>query len=750
MSKNAQRQAKQARKKELKRRKEKHREKKAAIQSLTNRLEVRLEKQVARAWVDEVKEDVAMFDDVVLAELSAEDAQYARCIRDALSEVGQQIVGDAVEALRVIPRRSVFAEWRVFILGLAQWQSGKLAEAEEAWTRLDTERRPWRMAVSLMLAHRPDLTELKLSGGASAHEDNLWLSHCDEQLLNHAKLVRQTQVDRVALRSARGVLKIDTDVEDATITPDHISWLREFTKSYKAIEPALVQALHETAIFRAFAGPFIDVFKQCVQHFVGPRHDPDCYLVRYFFEESLERPEYPGSAQKYINDYLIKQLPYNKNLPAGLRSAIASNLYCILAAQELAKGSTSVGFFSRGYDKCDERLVEQHFNNALKSYPANRMAYEGYETWIESRLSDPDLLTDARKIIESRLADIRVVRLQHLPNDIDTRLELVDYLLEAGRSDEAEGHVEWLAGTRRDNPLADAMTWKWHLLEAMRLCRRKATVAQAHDHLQEAQKEWPRWLSAEWLPYLRAAVEMRQGKVDAFESMPTQDRSPSKVADACMRLGAAQRMALPASDLKPLRQAVDEYVKKIKELQHTDLLPAAAFFWDLNRSRLKYPAFRMHGTKFLARLIELYNAQPNLVNKRLNEPEIIAAIMSMANEGLFTDGNYNVRAPQFLRPHTEVPSVAAATMCAICRGSLSWAVEQNKHLVELILETIATTTDPFYRHFYRSLADQYEEKLRQLNNRPGFGNFFGRFMGGQRDEEDLCDCPNCRRRRGEI
>lgn len=444
------------------------------------------------------------FADAVPQQLAGELAEQVTCVRQALGEFCQRAPGAAVERLAAIPRRSPMADWRILVRGLLNWQAGELAEASAAWSRLDRQRRPWRIATSLVLAHRDDLTELKHGAAADASsESDPWVANCDDPLLVHAKLVRQSQVQRVALRNAAGIAKIKTEAPDATVCPDQIAWLRKLTKQYQSIDPALVQSLHETTIMRALLGPYVDVFEQCVKSFRGPRHDRTNMLAKAFFHREGGNDE---KAQKFFSEYLKTELPQNPELSESLRGAIASQVYCTLAAAELSPPDSDNMMSMLCDDGPDEDLVEEYFENAIQAYPANRNAYEGFQAWYRQLLSDDDLRKDYRRTLEAELAAVLTRRLQHLPDDTDSRLELVDYLLEKDRSEEAQTHIEWLSGTRRDNPLADAMTWKWNLQEAMRMSRRKAWLSLASGHLDTAQSKWPQWLSSDWLPYLRAVV----------------------------------------------------------------------------------------------------------------------------------------------------------------------------------------------------------------------------------------------------
>jgi len=747
----AQKLAQKARRKEEKRRKERSREKKRLVKSVQNRLDVRIAKQSTVAWQGESAEDRAIFDDAALATLDGELAQQVAWVRQALGEVCGRCVGEAVERLATIPRRSPLADWRILVRGLVGWHAGDLTQASEAWSRLDRQRRPWRIAASLMLAHRDDLTELRLNASPSSDAD-LWLATCDDQLLQHAKLVRQSQVQRVALRAAMGITRIRSAVPEATVCPEHVTWLRDFTKQYQSIDPPLVQSLHEVISVRACSGPFVDIFEQCARSFRGPRHDRANLLLKFFFYRDA------GDRQKEeqaLSQYLTSDLPQNQELSETLRGAITSQIYCILAATELTPPKPDSMFSMIFYRGPDEDLVEQYFENAIEAYPANRNAYEGFEAWYRQALENGDLLKDSRRAIESELANVLSRHVQHLPDDIESRLELVDYLLENDRSDEAQSHIEWLSGTRRDNPLADAMAWKWNLQEAMRLSRRKAWLSGAAAHLDSAQSIWPQWLSSDWLPYLRAAVKLRGGDRDAFVNMPADQRVASGLTEACMKLGAAQRMSVPANDLKPLRKEVDDLLQSVESIAASDLLSAASFFWDLHRIRCKYPAYRMHGTKFLYQLSEIFDRSPRMVTEHLDDSAVGAALLIMANEGFFNDGYY-VLVPKWLSESElqQHPIVLAISVTAACRLRRSWSIETNQRQGAALRQASLSTADPFYRHLYQSLSEQLDRKIRDQGNR-GAGMLskmmesFGA-MDEEDDDEDLCDCPECRRARGEL
>ncbi len=152
----------------------------------------RLSQQTPRAWPDETLEDVAVFDDSVLSDLPSEVAEQVTAIRAALQDACESRGEVAVGSLSVISRGSPLSERRLFIRGLVDWLAEDAEGANEAWKRLNPERRPGRIATAMMIALRSDLEEVSHSHGTGEPCDesqspswNRW----DDQLLYHAKLL---------------------------------------------------------------------------------------------------------------------------------------------------------------------------------------------------------------------------------------------------------------------------------------------------------------------------------------------------------------------------------------------------------------------------------------------------------------------------------------------------------------------------------------------------------------------------------
>ncbi len=469
--------------------------------------------------------------------------------------------------------------------------------------------------------------------------------------------------------------------------------------------------------------------------------------------------------ERALNQYLKSDLPKNEALSESLRNAIASQIHFLEATALMSPdvGGGMMGFFLRRPE--DTNGIRKHFRAALKSGPKNLAAYKGYRDWLESRLDDDRLTQAKRKPLEEELAEVMRSWSRGLPDNIEPRLWLVDYLLESEQLEEARPHVDYLASSRVDDPRARATPWKWQILEAMRLCRRKAWLVQAPARLDEAEAIWPAWLSKQWLPYLRAAWTLRSGQVDAFESQRQQICEASglvrdSLPDACMMLGAAQQMRVTAEDLKGLRASVDQAMKKLKTVSLEELIAVGGFFWDLHRAQLLYPAYRMHGSSIGKELVNRLLKATKVVLDGIND-EAIHKVVLWGSEYRFWPSNDTTRLmPFFANPAIQRhPIFAAARLNAFLKEAYRFASEKYEDLGPLLRQAAESERDPYYRHWFVSLANELDDVKAQaasLFTGFPFGNMFGNHAvdddwSGEDDddEEDLgfdpdCNCPGCK------
>ncbi|MEZ6128775.1 MAG: hypothetical protein R3C59_08845 [Planctomycetaceae bacterium] len=593
----------------------------------------------------------------------------------------------------------------------------------------------------------------------------------DTSLLQSAKLVRRVRIDRAAIRIARtGTAQPDED-EDLLLGPAKIKWLKGFTKDFENTEPDLVQTLHQGALHRAFNQGFVDLFQDAVTAFRGPEHDRQNSLLLFFFHREAQGKE--RQTEQAFNRYTGLDLPQNTRLSEPLRNALLSECFH-RSALDLMEPESPMPFpFSFGRDKRNnDKKIESLLKQAAAAYPANRNVYKSQIEWLTSKLEDDRLEAAERKAWEARLPVVMKCWTKALPEDFEPKLWLVEHLLENGELDEARPFVEWLQVARQDDPVIKAMPWKFQLLEAMRLCRRKAWIPDVPEKLQSAEAAWPAWLSRDWVPYLHAARQLRSGDNAGYEQQraaicAAQHVTRDSLRDACMMLGAAQSMQVPAAELKPLRVPIDAAVKGVKQLSTDDLVAVGEFFWDLHRTHLVYPAYRMHGSKFGRELINRLAKKSTLIDDRIQQPPFLAAML-WASEHRFWGDGYQANIPDGLDRYTEkIPLIAAAKVNAFVK--LRWNMSDDECEPELTLLKSAegTERDPFYRHWFAVLQQVAQTKLEQMAQRgfgSGFGSMFDAIAGAfglgaafdddedqsefyDDEEDDECDCEACRARR---
>ncbi|TWU01122.1 hypothetical protein [Stieleria varia] len=746
MATKAQRKAQKAKRQERKRQRAKVKEKKRGESQPSTRLRQRLAKQSPRAWADEMPEDVAVFDNQVLASLSPEWNTQATIVRECLASVCGTPSAELPESLSAIPRTSPYSQWRLFIRGLKHWLEDDFATAQANWERLDPDRRPGRIASVMQLSRDEHLNEMPAEPTD------------DDELFFQAKLLRRVRFDRVAIRIARSAVQIPEPEKDALIGPRLIDWLRDFTKEYRDLEPDFVQALHEVALGRAYRGTYYDLFDVARSHFRGPRHDRKNSLLTFHFYAGMQSVRARRITEEAIKKYLQVDVPANKEIPEKLGKALVSQFY-LGEALRLASPEPDDLFSFR--KSPDTREINQYFRDSIAAYPSHRNAHVEYVDWLEDNAEDERLTKVGREQWLDKAAEAKMAWSQALPDDIEPRLDLVDYLLEKERIDDATPHVEFLSSTRHENPLVNATKWKWTLLEAMRACRRKTWLSRVPELLDQAGSLWPKWLSKDWMPFLRAALALRMGDQAEFAQRFHYDGT---LLNACRMLAAAQRMRVTSADLKPLRAAVDQHVKNLQAVAVEDLLATCDFFWDLTRVKLLYPAYRMHGTKISRELLKRFDESQKLVTDHIDEPMTQASLFLMSEQRLFND-RYSLETPSWfsLRQIVDHPTLAAASAIACMKISGAYRSPVEEGTVEKVREAAESSRDAFYRHWFKELADELVDHLKALNRRGNsigsFGSMFSRILSqfGADDDDDYddgpeqqCNCDKCRAARGET
>ena len=786
-NKNQKAKAQQARKQRRNDKRKKKQVRQANRVPVDVRIKQRLAKRMPEAWVGEDPADAAVFETAAFNGLTADLQSHVTAVREALKLVCTSQASEVAARIAEIPRSSPLSEWRLLIRGLAPWLDDDHSAAKEIWNRLDANRRPGRIATAIVAAPLPDLETISLdSNGAassakSAEPDaiesvpmdaSLLTSsgvkkRLDTTLLQSARVLRRVRIDRAAIRMAlTGANQAEED-SDLLIGPAKMKWLRDFSSDFEDTEPQLVHALQQAALQRAFHQGYIDLFSAAVGYFKGPAHDRRNELLSFFYYGSGKGSE--DRADRHFLNYVDMDLKNNERISEPLRKALVSEC-CLRRASQLISQDSDLPFYMRFDRGNNDKEIERLLKKSIGSYPANRAAIQAHVEWLKEKLDDNNVTTAAdREPLEKKLSEVMKAWSESLPEDVEPRLWLVDHLLENGELDKAKAFIEWLRVARQDDPKIRALPWKWQVLDAMRLCRRKSDFVKVPEKLQSIESEWPAWLSKDWLAYLQAAFLLRTGDTQAFEQQRTQiceqqERVRDCPRDACMMLAAAQGMNVPAADLKPLRAVVDAAVGNVKCISIADLLDLGELFWDLHRIQIVYPAYRMHGSKFGRELISRVDKGGNKVREWLTLPAFKHALL-WASEYRCWPNSYDSKFPKCLEKDSSTETlIAAARINNILQYSRFSGIKNASKSLELLRTASTTERDPFYRYWFTSLVEKAERGIEDLTKQGyGFGGLLGQmarsfgiasddeedFDGDEEDREE-CNCEQCVAERAEA
>jgi hypothetical protein len=191
-------------------------------------------------------------------------------------------------------------------------------------------------------------------------------------------------------------------------------------------------------------------------------------------------------------------------------------------------------------------------------------------------------------------------------------------------------------------------------------------------------------------------------------------------------LGAAQKMHVPAADLKLVREVVDWQVKQLAHTPLEDLLAVGSFFWDLDRTGLLYPAYRMHGSKIGNALLDRLDESAEWIENN-RDSELLQRAVLWCSQYRFWEPSYTFSVPEWLRMPAlkEHPMFAAAQLNSALKLRFTRGVYRLAPEAEVVREAIATARDPFFRHWFTKLTQQLDAT--QEGQRNAADDFFANF-----------------------
>ncbi len=683
-------------------------------------------------------EDIAVFTNVGREQLS--DALKLECaaVMEALESTYAGNFALANERLQNIARSSPYADWRLFVRGLCGFYQKDFETAKQNWQRLDASRRPARIAATLISA---ELNE-PLAGIAAP----------PKRLVEAARMLLHRSS---AIAAAKQIMSVKRRDPEVRFSPSQVAMLTNFRDDFRRVDAEFVAKFSQACVYLASVHSSPDVFLLLKNSVPGPPHDPHWNLQEFLFTKLFE--DVVEVREEAAESYIEKDLPGMTQFSKEQKDALASCILLELANEILSSAAPSETPFYFFADPPEYKAIEKLLGAAIKRYPTNREAHKLLFDILERQIGSERTLTKAQiEAAEKRLIKAKEAYVSAFPGEVDTSLELVDHYFSNDELDKANALVKQLSSQRLDAPLAKALPWKLQLLGAMYKSRKKADLNSAREALAVAESQWPTWLARTWLPFLKAALELRVGNQELFESLDKQARQDARTSQlACdfMTFAAIQQMNVPAAVIKPYRETITKHLASVEQTPLADLISIGAFFWDLSRTGLEHKAFRLQASKIGKEI----NSRLKKGEAVPHSAEFIDASCFCANRG-YWQTNFDVRQPPWAAELSKSqPKVAAAFIGWVNKSSYS-AVTLRKHrpLVDALQEAAKTEKDPFYRYRFEQVSLAARESIAESERGRSSPDTARGFMdiGGFGDDdydEDLidenCQCADCRAER---
>lgn len=678
-------------------------------------------------------EDFAVFSNVGREQLS--DALKLECtaVMASLDSAAEGEFAQANDRLKDIPRSSPYADWRLFIRGLCGFYAKDFETAKQNWQRLDATRRPARIANTLISA---ELNEPLAEFAAPI-----------KRLVEAARTLLHRSVAVAAAKQIMSVKHRDSEVHFST---SQVAMLTNFRDDFRRVDAEFVTKFSQACVYRACTQDDPSAFMLLKKSVPGPAHDPRWNLQEFLFMREFQGVE--EDRQETAEAYIEKDLPGMTQFSKDQKGALASCIYLDLARM-FNEDQREMPFFFFS-EPPDYKTIEQLLGKAIKKYPANREAhrflFDILDRQIETQRRVPKSQIEAA---EKRLIKAKEAYVSAFPGEIEISLELVDHYFGNDEHDKAEALVKQLSSQRLDAPLAKALPWKLKLLSAMHSSRKKTELSSVRESLAIADSQWPTWFPRTWLPFLKAALELRVGNQEQFESLDKQARqnaATSSVACDFMTFAAMQQMNVPAAVIKPYRETITKYLDNVEQMPLADLISIGAFFWDLTRAGLEHKGFRLQAAKVGKAICARLKKGETVPHSS----EFIQASCFCAGRGFWQNG-YEFRQPAWAEGLSKTePQVGASFIGWVNKSSYpEMSLVKFKPLIDAIQAAAKTEKDPFHRYRFEQVALSANELIEEFNRKRSAPSTVDRFFGATREDDDdnefeeECQCAECKANR---
>ncbi len=513
------------------------------------------------------------------AELNAQ----ADIIRAALDDVERGEDTAAVERLAGIPRKSPFAEWRLFVRGLVAHYADDAERVDANWSRLDPQRPASRIANQLQVFSGRRKAAAECPGDMAMGQRRL------EYAVSGSPMVERLERIRDCFQSGR----IDQACKEFRTVR------QRFGQSHKR----LLERLSDVMWKRLVAQRDERGLRQLTRAVSGPPLDPHWHRARallWYQTDSTDLIQIEDLWTDYVRD-----LQQCEALSADERRIAVSLVHTRLAELLAEAASQHDSPEEPGFDfwdeddedeltqeKCVELMRQQaetYLRSALQEYPQLLKAHCDLVKLYQDDDQPKKAVQAARRLVE------------HFPEHFDTLLWLANYFIEADQPADAEPYVNRASGLRPRDPAVQTLLWHQRL-GMLRQLTRKRKFDLAQTQLEEAFAVPLPGVHPYTKDLLQATIQYKAKNNTAAEThLQTalgQVREPTAIW--LMMHAYADRFGVPREVKNDFRDRFKAAIKKRLDSQTAGHI--ARFLRDFLVRRVKYTGLATHQRLYVDRL----------------------------------------------------------------------------------------------------------------------------------------------------
>lgn len=512
----------------------------------------------------------------------AELNDQADVVRAALGDVERGEDAAAVERVAGIPRKSPFAEWRLFVRGLVAHYADDADRVDANWSRLDPQRAAYRIASHLQVfSGRRKAAECP--GDMATGQRRLQYAVSDSPLVERLGRIRDS------FQSGR----IDLACKEL-----HALRLR-FGQSHKR----LLERLTDLMWKRLVAQGDKRGLRLLTKSGSGPPLDPHwhrAHALMWYQAESADLNQIEDLWTAYVRD-----LQQCETLSADERKIAVSlvlvrlaELFAEVASEEASREEPDFEFWDDDdeYEETREERVEvfraqaeKHLRSALREYPRLLDAHRDLVKLYQDDDCPEKAVHAARRLLE------------HFPDHFDTLLWLANYFIEADQPADAESYANRASGLRPRDPAVQTLLWHQRM-GMLRQLTRKRKFDLAQTQLDEAFAAPPASVKPYTKDLLRATIQYKAKNNEAakthLQAALGQVREPTAIW--MMMHAYADRFGLPREVKNDFRDRFKAAIRKPLDSQTAGHI--AGFLRDFLVRRVKYTGLATHQRLYVDRL----------------------------------------------------------------------------------------------------------------------------------------------------